>query len=663
MGAFSCCMGDRSVQDPLPKGEAMTFQSASERHKELLAAIEALPETASGDWQIPEAQLKAAGLEGDVARAKEIVVQFAVWARAASSTFPLVEDAEMQATDFNDYYKLVMSRVQYMYAQATPGGLGYPQCCFQSQLRRRSGFKKDGVERTLGVFDVGRSASRVSCWEVARPVFRAALTAVGARRFDAATLRLLMAQRFPGAAVIENSLAPMADAWTAALDGSPLFTLLPEGADFSGSTEACEVRVVEQHGQAVVLAQGPWFRVTFVETPVLQCMCQFMTGWMCAEGDEDGVAWCNEALVNFALAAHQVQTHVLAPKHAIVAFFSSRRAPHPEFHLLQHLYLAEVWGVARTTSSLLAGRVLGGRGVPQNLIGTSAHEGPMAMIAMHPELDGRFPISSVLWTLLFWACTGNKAVLTDAFGSATFKYLLAECGLLGEVAMARQDSGQLERFSAIFAEQRRMASDIEAFPMLLEGVQLGYVAFGIGGALGERRRTHTEFSLAAKVTKACYLDPASQAVLTGYAGKLGDFGLGSGSWADYDPQQHEAQARPKVIMSDETDGEAMFERFVRYAAAGDRKHDAEVRGESTPPLLCQQDAHALVRCVRTLAQAAGFEPYPAMRRNLLAYADTVEAAAAQLPTESAEQEVTRDRGGAAPSRALSNSAAVSCTCA
>jgi hypothetical protein len=53
----------------------------------------------------------------------------------------------------------------------------------------------------------------------------------------------------------------------------------------------------------------------------------------------------------------------------------------------------------------------------------------------------------------------------------------------------------------------------------------------------------------------------------------------------------------------------------------------------------------------------------AQRGNLLAYADTVEAAAAQLPTESAEQEVTRDRGGAAPSRALSNSAAVSCTCA
>ena len=37
--------------------------------------------------------------------------------------------------------------------------------------------------------------------------------------------------------------------------------------------------------QAVVLAQGPWFRVTFCETPLLQCLSQFMTDQMCAEGD------------------------------------------------------------------------------------------------------------------------------------------------------------------------------------------------------------------------------------------------------------------------------------------------------------------------------------------------------------------------------------------
>lgn len=435
------------------------------KHAALLAAIDALP-AAEGDWELPKATLKAAGLDGDVPKARQIVLEFAAWARDVKSSITCVDSATMQATDFNDYYKLVMSRVQYVYGQATPGGLGHPLCCFQTQLRRRPTYAKGGAEVTLGCFDLAPSAARVGSFEAAAVSFREALAAVGARRFSAATLKSLIGQRFPGAAVIEGSLAPVSDAWAAALDGGHLFTLLADGAEFSSTADGCEVRVVVQQGQAVVLAQGPWYRVTFVETPVLQCMCQFMTDWMCTDGDDDGVAWCTEALYNFCLTAHQVLEHVHAPKRAVVAFFSSRRAPHAEFHLLQHLYLEKLWGATRTTSSLLAGRVLGGNGMPQNLIGTSAHEGPMGMMVMHPELDEHFPLSSVLWTILFWSCTGNQAVLTDAFGSATFKYMLQETGLLADVAMARQDSGRLDRFCALFPDHKRMASDIDSFPMV-----------------------------------------------------------------------------------------------------------------------------------------------------------------------------------------------------
>jgi hypothetical protein len=55
----------------------------------------------------------------------------------------------------------------------------------------------------------------------------------------------------------------------AALDGVRLFTLLDEGAAFSGGDDV-EVRVDVVDGVATVLAQGPWFRVTFCETPLLQ---------------------------------------------------------------------------------------------------------------------------------------------------------------------------------------------------------------------------------------------------------------------------------------------------------------------------------------------------------------------------------------------------------
>ena len=91
------------------------------------------------------------------------------------------------------------------------------------------------------------------------------------------------------------------------------------------------------------------------------------------------------------------------PGHGVVSFFSSRRAPSGPFHLLQNMYLQRLWGKRRgasrthrpgricrwltpslsrlrfTTSSLYAGRVLGG----MPLIGTWAHEGPMAFMGLY----------------------------------------------------------------------------------------------------------------------------------------------------------------------------------------------------------------------------------------------------------------------------------------
>jgi len=47
------------------------------------------------------------------------------------------------------------------------------------------------------------------------------------------------------------------------------------------------------------------------------------------------------------------------------------------------MYIREKLG-GMPTSSLFAGRVLGAAGMPQPLIGTLAHEGPMAFFALHP---------------------------------------------------------------------------------------------------------------------------------------------------------------------------------------------------------------------------------------------------------------------------------------
>ena len=141
---------------------------------------------------------------------------------------------------------------------------------------------------------------------------------------------------------MEESLQPVNEAWVSRLAGAPLFELLDEGADFSAG-DAVQVKLVLHDGQVVLLAQGPWFKVTFAETSILQCMAQFMTERMVEAGDQDGVGWCRHALMTFAVSAHCVQERVHDTRKGLVTLFAGRRAPHPELHALQHMYLAQLW--------------------------------------------------------------------------------------------------------------------------------------------------------------------------------------------------------------------------------------------------------------------------------------------------------------------------------
>ena len=383
------------------------------------------------------------------------------------------------------------------------------------------------------------------------------------------------------------------------------------------------MRIVLDGGTATLLANGPWFRVTFCETPLLQCMAQFFTDSVCAIGDADGAAWCREAMFNFATTAHHVKAS--CPEGAF-SLFSGRRAPHPPFHLLQHMYMAEVLG-GMPTSSLFAGRVLGKAAMPQPLIGTLAHEGPMGFMCLHPELDKRLPLSSLLWHLLFWGMTSNHTILPDGHGSATFKAMLSDLNLLESVFMARQDSGKLSRFAAIYATTRKMASEIEKFGDVTEALGLGYIAFGAGGFFGEKRRTLPEFSLAAKITKATYLDGDGKKSV-GFAAKLGDCSENAtGSWAEYDA----SSALPaKFIVSPETDRQAMWTRMLEYGQAGDSWFDTIAAGGAAAHLVTKGEATMLAVALRKLTAAPAMAGYSGMVERLNALATTVEGAAEAL---------------------------------
>ena len=235
-------------------------------------AVAGLPTLDDGSWSVPDQTLEVAGLQDDVVGARRFVLEFSEWAREAICRLPSV--TQMQATDFNDYYKLVMSRVQLLYAQALtpPKRPMWLTCQFETQIRRRPTFIKDGVVRTLGCFDVKCShlegVTVVGSLDTSIEAFRATLRAVGARRFDRVTLALLIKSRDQAAAAIEESLALVNEEWIAALDGQHLFNLLDEGAEFSKLPDVVEAKVMINDGKAVVIVQGPWFRVTFCETPV-----------------------------------------------------------------------------------------------------------------------------------------------------------------------------------------------------------------------------------------------------------------------------------------------------------------------------------------------------------------------------------------------------------
>lgn len=205
-----------------------------------------------------------------------MICSFAQWARDHIHELPKAAEEELEATDFNDYYKIVMSRVQFIFAQATAGAdfssseLTHPLCCFQSQLRRMPTFKKKGVEVKLGLLQGTRQTGTEGCFPSVEEEFRAKLAAVGRRRFTEATLTALLSSHSPRCNKMEEALCPVNASWIKALLGQPLFHLLAEGEPFSES-ERVEVKVERQPaGQVVLLAQGPWFRVTFVETPLLQ---------------------------------------------------------------------------------------------------------------------------------------------------------------------------------------------------------------------------------------------------------------------------------------------------------------------------------------------------------------------------------------------------------
>ena len=226
--------------------------------------------------------------------------------------------------------------------------------------------------------------------------------------------------------------------------------------------------------------------------------------------------------------------------------------------------------------------------------------------------------------------------------------MLVDLGLLPHVTMARQDSGTLERFAALFPQTNKMASEIEKYAEIASACRLGYVVGGAGGFFGEKRRTCSEFSIAGKLVKtlraptAAEMECAERAgaagagvprVVVGYAGKLGD---ADGSWVGYDTG---ARGLPvKFIASVEAPRQRLWEQLLAYGQKGDARHDEQIANgcEAPPaPLLRRTDACALAAALHgLLASSVLSDPrYAAVAGRLAGFAREVEAAAARLSVD------------------------------
>jgi len=264
----------------------------------------------------------------------------------------------------------------------------------------------------------------------------------------------------------------------------------------------------------------------------------------------------------------------------------------------------------------------------------------MAFMALHSELDRRMPMSSLLWHLLFWALTSNHTILPDGHGSATFKAMLSDLGLIELVTMARQDSGHLRRFAQIFGSTHRMASEIETFADVEEALRHGYVAFGAGGFFGEKRRVMgPEFSLAAKITKTLRgsrRGTRRTQLIAGYAGKLGDCSSNdAGSWAEHDLR---AGTPAKFIVSPEANRDRIFRTMLSQAAKGDAWFDRQsvgargTSGNGVEHLVTREDAMLLVQQLQAIGASAAMsaEECKAMQARLMGLTDRIQTAAQSL---------------------------------
>ncbi|CAE7437387.1 unnamed protein product [Symbiodinium natans] len=275
-----------------------------------------------------------------------------------------------------------------------------------------------------------------------------------------------------------------------------------------------------------VEATGPWHRVTWLETSMMQVIYETFFRLRMREryGSEDSVwysRWLAEAYLRCARSVLAAQESKMRG-----VIMTGRRTGALPLMMLQGMFILNSFrdpegkSLCLGTSSVTAHYWLKDAGVPPELLpvpaGTHAHELSMVCSAVLADVDDAagLPMSQAVGHALYFLCSrpqgdvrdaARKALmpmLPDTLGTRSFLRTVSQLTvpqgphkgepLLSVIGAARQDSGSLEAFAAVVKEfgfkGGLMASEVEVPQNLLDASALGYTTFGAGGFFGDSEK-------------------------------------------------------------------------------------------------------------------------------------------------------------------------------
>jgi len=297
-----------------------------------------------------------------------------------------------------------------------------------------------------------------------------------------------------------------------------------------------------EKGLYFIEATGPWHRVSWLETSMMQCVYEAKLRF---DLEKKGITyneWLYHALLRCAKSVAYTQAIQIENPGFKPALFTGRRTGGLLFLLLQNLFFADNFNQFNPKNpsqsaphplSLLKAPLkhtaLGTSSVDSwyllqqptlklpclDPVGTHAHELSMVTSVLFPHVDQNphhLPLTQIighyLYAELVWRKTGGlMAMLPDTLGTRAFmkaaNYITITTPegpqkILDIIGTGRQDSGKLKDFIRNMREfgfvsvegslKGMMASEIDTTDTLLEASELGYSTFGAGGFFGDSEK-------------------------------------------------------------------------------------------------------------------------------------------------------------------------------